>query len=121
MNQISFEIVGEPVAQGRQASSRKKLHRQNGSLCSGQVPGLQPICEAHRISVLTTRAHSGSNTLGADVLSADTEEVSDAAETGAYYGGGLLPTTKPDVDNLAKGVKDGLSKTIWQDDSEESV
>lgn len=30
----------------------------------------------------------------------------------------LLPTTKPDVDNLAKGIKDGCSKIIWQDDSQ---
>ena len=31
--------------------------------------------------------------------------------------GELLPLTKPDIDNLAKGVKDGLSKVIWHDDS----
>lgn len=32
--------------------------------------------------------------------------------------GELRPTTKPDVDNLAKGIKDGLSKVIWRDDSQ---
>lgn len=32
--------------------------------------------------------------------------------------GELRPTTKPDVDNLAKGIKDGLSKVIWHDDSQ---
>ena len=30
----------------------------------------------------------------------------------------LLPTTKPDVDNLAKGIKDGMSKIIWVDDAQ---
>lgn len=32
--------------------------------------------------------------------------------------GELRPTTKPDIDNLAKGIKDGLSKVIWRDDSQ---
>ncbi|MGE7940640.1 RusA family crossover junction endodeoxyribonuclease [Lysinibacillus xylanilyticus] len=32
--------------------------------------------------------------------------------------GALRPTTKPDIDNLAKGIKDGLSKVIWHDDSQ---
>lgn len=32
--------------------------------------------------------------------------------------GVLLPITKPDVDNYVKGVKDGLNKVIWQDDSQ---
>lgn len=30
----------------------------------------------------------------------------------------LRPTTKPDIDNLVKGIKDGLSKVIWHDDSQ---
>lgn len=30
----------------------------------------------------------------------------------------LMPTKKPDVDNLAKGIKDGCSKIIWHDDSQ---
>lgn len=30
----------------------------------------------------------------------------------------LRPTTKPDVDNYVKGVKDALNKVIWNDDSQ---
>lgn len=30
----------------------------------------------------------------------------------------LRPTKKPDLDNLVKGIKDGLSKVIWQDDAQ---
>lgn len=30
----------------------------------------------------------------------------------------LRPTTKPDLDNLAKGIKDGLTGVIWKDDSQ---
>lgn len=32
--------------------------------------------------------------------------------------GELLPTTKPDVDNYAKGIKDALNGVIWKDDSQ---
>lgn len=32
--------------------------------------------------------------------------------------GVLRPTKKPDLDNLVKGIKDGLSKVIWQDDAQ---
>ncbi|MFF2174955.1 RusA family crossover junction endodeoxyribonuclease [Lysinibacillus sp. NPDC058147] len=34
------------------------------------------------------------------------------------HAGKLRPTTKPDIDNLAKGIKDGLSKVVWHDDSQ---
>ena len=32
--------------------------------------------------------------------------------------GVLRPTTKPDIDNLVKGIKDSLSKFLWYDDSQ---
>ncbi|MGE8037876.1 RusA family crossover junction endodeoxyribonuclease [Lysinibacillus sp. NPDC093692] len=32
--------------------------------------------------------------------------------------GELRPTTKPDADNLIKGIKDGCNKIIWHDDSQ---
>ena len=32
--------------------------------------------------------------------------------------GQLRPTKKPDLDNLVKGIKDGMSKIIWHDDAQ---
>lgn len=32
--------------------------------------------------------------------------------------GQLLPTTKPDLDNLVKGIKDGITGIIWHDDAQ---
>jgi len=32
--------------------------------------------------------------------------------------GVLRPTTKPDIDNLVKGIKDSLSKVLGYDDSQ---
>ncbi|WP_253896077.1 RusA family crossover junction endodeoxyribonuclease [Solibacillus sp. R5-41] len=32
--------------------------------------------------------------------------------------GELRPTTKPDLDNLVKGIKDGCTKIIWHDDAQ---
>lgn len=33
----------------------------------------------------------------------------------AYYGQ-ILPTTKPDMDNIKKAIKDGLNGVVWKDD-----
>ncbi|WP_153905122.1 RusA family crossover junction endodeoxyribonuclease, partial [Acinetobacter baumannii] len=30
----------------------------------------------------------------------------------------IRPTSKPDVDNYVKGIKDALNKVIWKDDSQ---
>ena len=30
----------------------------------------------------------------------------------------LRPTKKPDLNNLVKGIKDGMSKVIWKDDAQ---
>ena len=30
--------------------------------------------------------------------------------------GELLPTTKPDVDNIVKAIGDGLNGVVWRDD-----
>ena len=32
--------------------------------------------------------------------------------------GQFRPTKKPDLDNLVKGIKDGMSKVIWHDDAQ---
>lgn len=34
--------------------------------------------------------------------------------------GELLPTTKPDVDNIVKAIGDGLNGVVWRDDSQVS-
>jgi Holliday junction resolvase RusA-like endonuclease len=36
----------------------------------------------------------------------------------AAEAGQLRPTTKPDVDNYAKSIKDALKNVIWKDDSQ---
>ena len=32
--------------------------------------------------------------------------------------GTILPTTKPDLDNYIKGIKDALSSIVWHDDNQ---
>lgn len=39
-------------------------------------------------------------------------------KTAAAEAGHIQPTTKPDVDNYLKGVKDALKGIIWKDDSQ---
>jgi Holliday junction resolvase RusA-like endonuclease len=36
----------------------------------------------------------------------------------AAWSGEIRPTTKPDIDNLAKGIKDALTGIVWRDDAQ---
>ncbi|GHV35050.1 hypothetical protein FACS1894187_06910 [Synergistales bacterium] len=40
------------------------------------------------------------------------------AKIAAANAGHIRPTTKPDIDNIAKGLKDALKGLIWVDDSQ---
>lgn len=36
----------------------------------------------------------------------------------AALAGDIMPTTKPDLDNIAKIIKDGLNEVVWRDDAQ---
>jgi Holliday junction resolvase RusA-like endonuclease len=36
----------------------------------------------------------------------------------AAYGGSITPTSRPDLDNVVKSIKDGLNGVAWRDDSQ---
>lgn len=53
-----------------------------------------------------------------DIYRATPKKYQTAPKQALIESGELRPTSKPDVDNYVKGVKDGLNKIIWQDDSQ---
>ncbi len=115
MKEIKFAIVG-PV----QAQQRPRFSRQNGHVrtyddkksrtykahvqkCAARYAPEQLIdsaIELH-IDVFHKLQQSGSKQLKADKL--------------AHR---VRPTVKPDLDNLAKGIKDALTGMIWRDDAQ---
>ena len=112
---IKFTVLGEPVAQGRpragirngKINMRDPMKSRNfkqyvGLVASQYAP--EKLLEGPL--QLEVKVYKPS-------LKSFSKKKALAAEKGL-----LRPTTKPDVDNYVKGVKDVLNKVIWNDDSQ---
>ncbi|AYC28704.1 RusA family crossover junction endodeoxyribonuclease [Paenisporosarcina cavernae] len=117
MKSILFEIVGEPVAQGRPRA---------GKTAKGKTVLYDPLKsrDFKQYVQLVASQHAPSNLIeGPIVLHVDIyKSIPKALQTKPKQklieAGQLRPITKPDVDNYVKGVKDGMNKIIWNDDSQ---
>ncbi|NOG26586.1 RusA family crossover junction endodeoxyribonuclease [Lysinibacillus fusiformis] len=114
MNVLTFEIPGDVQAQQRPKFSRfgkgvsvrdpkeSKDYKSFVRLVASQVAPDELITEEIRLSIIVYRKIPKSFSKKKHQQAVD---------------GDLRPTTKPDIDNLVKGIKDGLSKVLWHDDS----
>ncbi len=115
MNEIKFTIPGAVQAQQRPRFSRQNGHvrtyddkksrnyKAHVQKCAARYAPEQLIdsaIELH-IDVFHKLQQSGSKQLKADKL--------------AHR---VRPTVKPDLDNLAKGIKDALTGMMWIDDAQ---
>ncbi|MED3269276.1 RusA family crossover junction endodeoxyribonuclease [Bacillus thuringiensis] len=112
---IQFTIMTEPVAQGRPRASTvhgkvrmydPKKSRDFKRYVSAIAAKFAPACLLEGPLQLEVKVYKPS-------LKSFSKKKALAAEEGL-----LRPTTKPDVDNYVKGVKDALNKVIWNDDSQ---
>lgn len=117
MKSILFEIMGEPIAQGRPRAGKSfagktVLYDPAKSRDFKQYVSLIASQYAPR-KLITGPIH-----LSVDIYRMTPKKYQTKPKQQLIEQGMLLPTTKPDVDNYVKGVKDGISKIIWQDDSQ---
>ncbi|EOQ15410.1 hypothetical protein KQ3_05879 [Bacillus cereus B5-2] len=117
---IKFTVLGEAVAQGRpRASTRKKangkvevkMYDPNKSRDFKRYVGL--VASQYAPDKLLEGPLQLEVKVYKPSLKSFSKKKALAAEEGL-----LRPTTKPDVDNYVKGVKDALNKVIWNDDSQ---
>jgi len=115
---LNLVIYGSPVAQGRPKFTTISGHARAYDpaksrdykdyirlAAAEQMRGKEPLEGALALSIRVYRAMPG--TL------AKSKKKSALAEAGA-----IKPTTKPDLDNYGKGIKDALKSICWKDDSQ---
>jgi len=114
MEPISFTVFGEPTAQGRPKFARrgnfvqtydpkKSVDYKSRVLAAAlEVRPEKPLDIPLYVTIVAFRSIP--------------KAMSKKKVTQAMRGE-LRPTTKPDIDNIVKGVKDALKGVIWRDDS----
>ncbi|WP_346235710.1 RusA family crossover junction endodeoxyribonuclease [Lysinibacillus telephonicus] len=116
MGKIQFEIPGDV-----QAQQRPKFSRMGKG-----VKAIDPKeSRDYKSFVRLVASHYAPETLITEPIKLTIDvyrKIPKDKQTGPkmklIHEGKLRPTTKPDIDNLAKGIKDGLSKVLWHDDSQ---
>ncbi|MGQ8967943.1 RusA family crossover junction endodeoxyribonuclease [Bacillus subtilis] len=112
---ISFTIYGEPVAQGRPRATTlngmTRLYDPKKSRDFKQYVKLA-ASDYRPAKLLEGPLELSVKVYKSTLKSFSKKKVAEAEQ------GLLRPSKKPDVDNYIKGIKDGLNKVIWHDDSQ---
>jgi Holliday junction resolvase RusA-like endonuclease len=112
---IQFTVYGEPVSQGRPRATTVNGHiRMYDPKKSSDFKNyVRLVASEHRPDKLLEGPISLTVKVYKKTLKSFSKKKIAAAEAGQ-----LRPTSKPDVDNYVKGVKDALKNVIWKDDSQ---
>lgn len=118
---IKFEIPGEPMAQQRPKFSscidpktgRKITKAYDPVKSKDYKTYIKYIASQHKPAELL----QGALKVSLDVYKSIPNSWSNVKKKSAKWGV-LRPLTKPDLDNVAKGVLDACTKIIWNDDNQ---
>ncbi|WP_223555492.1 RusA family crossover junction endodeoxyribonuclease [Lysinibacillus sphaericus] len=113
MNTLTFEIPGVIQPQERPRFSRrgKKVVTHDAPKSKDFV---KIVAWQNKPSELITEPIK----LKADIFFMPPKKYHTGPKRKLIASGELRPMTKPDLDNLIKGIKDGCNKIIWHDDSQ---
>ena len=113
---MTLVIYGEPVAQGRpRFSTQGGFARAYDPAKSRDYKAYIRLAAAEQVSA--SGALCGALSLSVRVYRGIPKSLSKSKREAAERGE-LRPTTKPDLDNYVKGIKDALKTICWQDDSQ---
>lgn len=113
--QIHFTVYGEPVAQGRPRATTIGGHVRmyDPKKSSDFKDFVKLVASEHAPEKLI----EGPIYLQLFIYRPIPKSLS-AKKAALAEAGKIRPTTKPDVDNYVKGIKDALKGVIWKDDSQ---
>ncbi|KAA6457058.1 MULTISPECIES: RusA family crossover junction endodeoxyribonuclease [Bacillus cereus group] len=112
---IKFTVLGEPVAQGRPRAGIR-----NGKISMRDPMKSRNFKQYVRLAASKHAPEElleGPLFLEVKVYKPLLKKFSKKKRLEAEQGL-IRPTTKPDVDNYAKGILDGLNSVIWKDDNQ---
>lgn len=114
-SKIKFAVLGEPVAQGRPRATtiNGRVRMYDPKKSSDYKKYVRLVASQYAPSKLLEGPLSMTVTVYRPSLKSFSKKKAREAEDGL-----LRPTTKPDVDNYVKGIKDALKQVIWKDDSQ---
>lgn len=112
---ISFIVYGEPVAQGRPKFTTISGHAKAYDPEKSKSYKERVYYEA--LKVKPDKLLQGPLSITVIVYRSIPKSLSKIKHQLAANGY-LRPVTKPDLDNVIKGIKDALKAVIWQDDSQ---
>lgn len=115
MNEIQFTVYGEPVAQGRPRFTTIGGHPS--AYDPKESKSYKQIVRGEAVKVRPEVPLAGAISLTVKVYRSIPKSFS-KKKTAAAISGDLRPITKPDLDNVIKGIKDALKSVIWRDDSQ---
>lgn len=114
---IRFTIYGEPTAKGRPRAVRGKNGRIRGAYTPGKTRIEETNFRAQAVKVKPERPFEGPVALELKFFRGVPRSWSKRKKERALSCE-ILPAVKPDVDNLAKLVKDALNGVFWRDDAQ---
>ena len=112
---IAFTVFGEPVAQGR-----PRFARMGAGVRAYDPEKSHTYKDYVRTAALEVKPDKpldGPLLLVVEAYRSIPKSMSKKKRVEALAGS-LQPTTKPDLDNIIKGLKDALKGIIWCDDSQ---
>lgn len=114
---IAFVIPGTPVGKGRPKFARR------GNFVSTYTPEKTASYE-NLVKVKAQEAMAGRPLIdcavcvGIHLFVTPPTSWSQKKQFAAVSGNGIYPTTKPDVDNVIKGIFDAMNEIVWKDDKQ---
>lgn len=113
---VAFVIPGTPVGKGRPRFSRR------GAFVTTYTPEKTASYE-NLVKVKAEEAMNGRPVIEGAVAAVIWLYVTPPAswskkKKAAALAGELLPTSKPDVDNVIKGIFDAMNEIVWKDDKQ---
>lgn len=114
---VAFVIPGTPVGKGRPKFARR------GNFVTTYTPEKTASYE-NLVKVKAEEAmrgippFDGAVCVGIHLFVTPPASWSQKKQREAVSGHGIFPTTKPDVDNVIKGIFDAMNEIVWKDDKQ---